>query len=51
MKWELEDLACATSYPQRLDEIARSCPSMAERQDVSLQEVMQEVRRTCARRR
>ena len=43
VKWELEDLAFATLYPKRFDEIARMVSERAPRRDVFLQEVIQEV--------
>jgi guanosine-3',5'-bis(diphosphate) 3'-pyrophosphohydrolase len=39
VKWELEDLAFATLYPKRYDEIARLVSGRAPRRDVFLQEV------------
>jgi GTP diphosphokinase / guanosine-3',5'-bis(diphosphate) 3'-diphosphatase len=43
VKWELEDLAFATLYPKRYDEIARMVSERAPRRDVFLQEVIDEV--------
>src|SRR5215813_4521628 len=43
VKWELEDLAFATLYPKRYDEIARMVSERAPRRDVFLQEVVDEV--------
>ncbi len=43
VKWELEDLAFATLYPKRYDEIARMVSERAPRRDVYLQEVIEEV--------
>jgi len=43
VKWELEDLAFATLYPKRYDEIARLVSGRAPRRDVFLQEVIQDV--------
>ena len=40
VKWELEDLAFATLYPKRYDEIARLVAERAPRRDVFLQEVI-----------
>jgi GTP diphosphokinase / guanosine-3',5'-bis(diphosphate) 3'-diphosphatase len=40
VKWELEDLAFATLYPKRYDEIARLVTQRAPRRDVFLQEVI-----------
>jgi guanosine-3',5'-bis(diphosphate) 3'-pyrophosphohydrolase len=40
VKWELEDLAFATLYPKRYDEIARLVAHRAPRRDVFLQEVI-----------
>src|SRR5215469_1659103 len=40
VKWELEDLAFATLYPKRYDEIARLVSQRAPRRDVFLQEVV-----------
>jgi GTP diphosphokinase / guanosine-3',5'-bis(diphosphate) 3'-diphosphatase len=40
VKWELEDLAFATMYPKRYDEIARLVTQRAPRRDVFLQEVI-----------
>jgi GTP diphosphokinase / guanosine-3',5'-bis(diphosphate) 3'-diphosphatase len=43
IKWELEDLAFATLYPKRYDEIARMVSERAPRRDLFLQEVKEEV--------
>ncbi|HLX51854.1 MAG TPA: bifunctional (p)ppGpp synthetase/guanosine-3',5'-bis(diphosphate) 3'-pyrophosphohydrolase [Streptosporangiaceae bacterium] len=43
IKWELEDLAFATLYPKRYDEIARLVSQRAPRRDVFLQEVIEDV--------
>ncbi len=43
IKWELEDLAFATLYPKRYDEIARLVSERAPRRDVFLQEVIEQV--------
>ena len=43
IKWELEDLAFATLYPKRFDEIARMVSERAPRRDVYLQEVIEAV--------
>ncbi len=43
LKWELEDLAFATMYPKRFDEIARLVSERAPRRDVYLQEVIENV--------
>ena len=43
IKWELEDLAFATLYPKRYDEIARMVSERAPRRDLFLQEVVEEV--------
>ncbi|MBO0819827.1 MAG: bifunctional (p)ppGpp synthetase/guanosine-3',5'-bis(diphosphate) 3'-pyrophosphohydrolase [Nocardiopsaceae bacterium] len=40
VKWELEDLAFATMYPKRYDEIARLVAQRAPRRDQFLQEVI-----------
>ncbi len=40
VKWELEDLAFATLYPKRYDEIARLVSQRAPRRDQFLQEVI-----------
>jgi GTP pyrophosphokinase len=40
VKWELEDLAFATLFPKRYDEIARLVSQRAPRRDVLLQEVI-----------
>jgi GTP diphosphokinase / guanosine-3',5'-bis(diphosphate) 3'-diphosphatase len=44
VKWELEDLAFATLYPKRFDEIARMVSERAPRRELFLQEVVAEVR-------
>ena len=44
IKWELEDLAFATLYPKRHDEIARMVSERAPRRELFLQEVITEVR-------
>jgi GTP diphosphokinase / guanosine-3',5'-bis(diphosphate) 3'-diphosphatase len=44
VKWELEDLAFATLYPKRYDEIARMVSERAPRRELFLQEVVAEVR-------
>jgi GTP diphosphokinase / guanosine-3',5'-bis(diphosphate) 3'-diphosphatase len=43
VKWELEDLAFATLYPKRYDEIARLVSERAPRRDVFLQDVIEDV--------
>ena len=43
VKWELEDLAFATLYPKRYDEIARMVSERAPRRELFLQEVIDEV--------
>jgi guanosine-3',5'-bis(diphosphate) 3'-pyrophosphohydrolase len=43
VKWELEDLAFATLFPKRYDEIARLVSERAPRRDVFLQEVIEDV--------
>ena len=43
IKWELEDLAFATLYPKRYDEIARMVSERAPRRDLFLQDVVEEV--------
>ena len=43
IKWELEDLAFATMYPKRYDEIARLVSERSPRRDVFLQEVIEDV--------
>ncbi len=43
VKWELEDLAFATLYPKRYDEIARLVSERAPRREMFLQEVREEV--------
>jgi guanosine-3',5'-bis(diphosphate) 3'-pyrophosphohydrolase len=45
VKWELEDLAFATLYPKRYDEIVRLVAERAPRRDVFMQEVIEEVSR------
>jgi GTP diphosphokinase / guanosine-3',5'-bis(diphosphate) 3'-diphosphatase len=45
VKWELEDLAFATLYPKRFDEIVRLVSSRAPRREAFLQEVIEDVRR------
>ncbi len=45
VKWELEDLAFATLYPKRFDEIVRLVSSRAPRREAFLAEVIEEVRR------
>src|SRR5690606_41706499 len=42
-KWELEDLAFATIYPKRFDEIARLVAERAPRRDIYLQDVIEAV--------
>ena len=49
VKWELEDLAFATLYPKRFDEIVRLVSARAPRREAFLQEVIQEVQRRPAR--
>jgi guanosine-3',5'-bis(diphosphate) 3'-pyrophosphohydrolase len=44
VKWELEDLAFATLYPKRFDEIVRLVSGRAPRREAFLQEVIQDVR-------
>src|SRR5215475_5090430 len=44
VKWELEDLAFATLFPKRYDEIARLVSERAPRREAFLQEVIQDVR-------
>jgi GTP diphosphokinase / guanosine-3',5'-bis(diphosphate) 3'-diphosphatase len=44
VKWELEDLAFATLYPKRFDEIVRLVSSRAPRREAFLQEVIKDVR-------
>jgi guanosine-3',5'-bis(diphosphate) 3'-pyrophosphohydrolase len=44
VKWELEDLAFATLYPKRFDEIVRLVSGRAPGRDVFLQEVIADVR-------
>ncbi|GAB3487999.1 RelA/SpoT family protein [Nocardiopsis coralliicola] len=43
IKWELEDLAFATLYPKRFDEIARLVAERAPRRDLYLQDVIEAV--------
>ncbi|HEX6470597.1 MAG TPA: bifunctional (p)ppGpp synthetase/guanosine-3',5'-bis(diphosphate) 3'-pyrophosphohydrolase [Streptosporangiaceae bacterium] len=43
LKWELEDLAFATMYPKRFDEIARLVSERAPRRDEYLQAVIENV--------
>ncbi len=43
VKWELEDLAFATLYPKRCDEIARLVSERAPRRDIFLAEVIEDV--------
>src|ERR1700734_657326 len=43
VKWELEDLAFATLFPKRYDEIARLVSERAPRRDVFLQDVIDDV--------
>jgi GTP pyrophosphokinase len=43
VKWELEDLAFATMFPKRYDELARLVSERAPRRDVFLQEVVEDV--------
>jgi GTP diphosphokinase / guanosine-3',5'-bis(diphosphate) 3'-diphosphatase len=43
LKWELEDLAFATLYPKRFDEIARLVSARSPRRDVFLSEVIEDV--------
>jgi len=45
IKWELEDLAFATLFPKRYDEIARMVSERAPRRDVFLQDVIADVAR------
>ncbi len=44
IKWELEDLAFATMYPKRYDEIARMVSERAPEREHFLQDVVEEVR-------
>jgi guanosine-3',5'-bis(diphosphate) 3'-pyrophosphohydrolase len=44
IKWELEDLAFATLYPKRYDEIARMVSERAPERERFLQDVIEEVR-------
>jgi guanosine-3',5'-bis(diphosphate) 3'-pyrophosphohydrolase len=43
IKWELEDLAFATLYPKRYDEIARMVSERAPERELFLQDVVEEV--------
>ncbi|GLU48107.1 RelA/SpoT family protein [Nocardiopsis ansamitocini] len=43
IKWELEDLAFATLFPKRFDEIARLVSERSPRRDVYLQDVIEAV--------
>jgi GTP diphosphokinase / guanosine-3',5'-bis(diphosphate) 3'-diphosphatase len=43
VKWELEDLAFATLYPKRYDEIARLVSERAPRREMFLQEVTEDI--------
>ena len=43
VKWELEDLAFATLYPKRYDEIARLVSERSPRREMFLQEVSEDV--------
>ena len=43
VKWELEDLAFATLFPKRYDEIARLVSERAPRREMYLQEVIEDV--------
>src|SRR5215472_666225 len=43
VKWELEDLAFATLFPKRYDEIARLVAERAPRREMFLQEVIEDV--------
>ena len=43
VKWELEDLAFATLYPKRYDEIARLVSERAPRREMFLQDVIEDV--------
>src|SRR5262249_36782945 len=43
-KWELEDLAFATLYPKRYDEIARMVSERAPERELFLQDVIEQVR-------
>jgi GTP pyrophosphokinase len=43
VKWELEDLAFATLFPKRFDEIVRLVTERSPRRDVFLEEVIQDV--------
>ena len=44
IKWELEDLAFATLYPKRYDEIARMVSERAPSRELFLQDVVEEVK-------
>ena len=44
IKWELEDLAFATLYPKRYDEIARMVSERAPERELFLQDVVEQVR-------
>ena len=44
IKWELEDLAFATLYPKRYDEIARMVSDRAPERELFLQDVVEEVK-------
>src|SRR5215813_9584485 len=44
IKWELEDLAFATLYPKRYDEIARMVSERAPERELFLQDVIEQVR-------
>ena len=44
IKWELEDLAFATLYPKRYDEIARMVSERAPERELFLQDVVEEVK-------
>ncbi len=44
IKWELEDLAFATLYPKRYDEIARMVSERAPKRELFLQDVVEEVK-------
>jgi guanosine-3',5'-bis(diphosphate) 3'-pyrophosphohydrolase len=43
VKWELEDLAFATLYPKRFDEIVRLVSGRSPRRDVFMEEVIEDV--------
>ena len=49
VKWELEDLAFATLYPKRYDEIVRLVAERAPSRDTYLARVVDGWPRTCAR--